>query len=409
MRVAAAFLVVLCGFGASLVSAVAQRPGAFGGPRDHPAIAYSSRPVTDAVAALNHRLATGGAPLAFDASGGGYLKAVLDALQVPAQSQMLAFAETSLQASKIRRENPRAVYFNDLVSVAWIRGSDLLELAAQDPKQGVVFYTLTQTATTSPRFERNDACLACHLSWDTLAVPGYVLQTVFPRTSERDYADGGFVDHRLPIEERWGGWFVTGSQVPARHMGNQPTLQPKPRSGPAQRLATVAGEIDTSQYLAPHSDVTALLVFDHQVHAANLFTRLNWEARAGTAVRVEEAANELADYLLFVDEAPIPGKVAGTSGFAAAFMARGPRDRKGRSLRDLKLDGRLMQFPLSYMIYTPMFDALPDVARTRVRDRIGAVLDGTDTRPKYAHLSPALRSAIVEIVKETKPELFPGN
>ena len=114
----------------------------------------------------------GGAPLAFDASGGGYLRAVLDALQVPAQSQMLAFAETSLQASKIRRENPRAVYFNDLVSVAWIRGSDLLELAAQDPKQGVVFYTLTQTATTTPRFERNDTCLACHLSWDTLAVSG---------------------------------------------------------------------------------------------------------------------------------------------------------------------------------------------------------------------------------------------
>ena len=115
--------------------------------------------------------------------------------------------------------------------------------------QGVVFYTLTQTATTSPRFERNDACLACHLSWDTLAVPGYVLQTVFPRASERDYADGGFVDHRLPIEERWGGWFVTGSQVPARHMGNQPTLQPKPRSGPPQKLATVAGEIDTSPVL----------------------------------------------------------------------------------------------------------------------------------------------------------------
>ena len=99
------------------------------------------------------------------------------------------------------------------------------------------------------------------------------------------------------------------------------------------------GEIDTSRYLTPHSDVTALLVFDHQVHAANLLTRLNWEARAGTPDRVEEAANELVDYLLFVDEAPIPGKVAGTSGFAPAFMARGPRDRKGRSLRDLKLEG----------------------------------------------------------------------
>jgi hypothetical protein len=237
-------------------------------------------------------------------------------------------------------------------------------------------------------------------------VPGYVLQTVFPRTSDREYANGGFVDHRLPIEERWGGWFVTGAQVPARHMGNQPTLQPKPRTGPAQKLATVDGEFDIRGYLTPHSDVTALLVFDHQVHAANLLTRLNWEARAGTPESLEEATNDLVDYLLFVDEAPIPGQVAGTSGFAAAFMAAGRRDRKGRSLRDLKLAGRLMQYPLSYMIYTPMFDALPATARARVDTRLRAVLQGIDKRPKYAHLTPPIRAAILEILHETKPDVL---
>jgi hypothetical protein len=406
MRVAAAFLLVTGLFSASFATAVAQRPGAFGGARDHPAIDYTAGPVTDAVFELNKALASGGATLAFDESRGGYLGAVLDALQVPVSSQMLAFAETSLQASQIRRHNPRAVYFNDVVSVAWIRGSDLLEIATQDPRQGVVLYTLAQTAGAAPRFERNDKCLACHLSWDTLAVPGYVLQTVFPRTSDREYADGGFVDHRLPIEERWGGWFVTGRQVPARHMGNQPTMQEKRRTGPAQKLPTVEGEIDTKGYLTPHSDVAALLVFDHQVHAANLLTRLNWEARAGTPARVDEAATELADYLLFVDEAPIPGRVEGSSGFAEAFVARGPRDANGRSLRELKLEGRLMQYPLSYMIYTPAFDALPQAARNAVNGRLSAVLSGKDTRPKYAHLTPALRTAILEILKETKPALL---
>jgi hypothetical protein len=406
MRVRAIGVVLTIAFAASLASAWSQRPGAFGGARDHPAIAYSTSPVHDAVASLNERLVSGKAKLSYDPAAGGYLRAVLDALQLPVSSQMLAFAETSQQASQIRRDNPRAVYFNDVASVAWIRGSDLLELAAQDPKQGVVLYTLTQSATEAPRFERRDNCLACHLSWDTLAVPGYVLQTVFPRTSDREYAGGGFVDHRLPVEERWGGWFVTGSQVPPRHMGNQPTMQPKRRTGPPQKLATVAGEIDASGYLTPHSDVTALLVFDHQVHAANLMTRLNWEARAGTPDRVDEAASELSDYLLFVDEAPIPGKVAGSSGFATAFAARGPKDSQGRSLRDLKLDGRLMQYPLSYMIYTPMFDALSDAARNRVRARLAAVLTGKDTQPKYAHLTPALRAAILEIVQETKPGLL---
>lgn len=391
---------------ASLASAWAQRPGAFGGARDHPAIAYSTAPVHDAAAELDRRLANGSTSLAFAPAEGGYLRAVLDALQIPVESQILAFAETSLQASKIRRHNPRAIYFNDTTSVAWVRGGDVLEVAAYDPQQGAIFYTLPMEAVARPRFTRTDNCLACHLSWDTLAVPGFVLQTVFPRQSERDYADGGFVDHRMPIEERWGGWFVTGSQVPVRHMGNQPTLQPKPRSGPVQKLATVAGEFDTTQYLTPHSDVAALLVFDHQVHAANLMTRLNWEARAGTPDRVEEATNELVDYLLFVDEAPIPGKVVGGSGFARAFTAYGPKDNRGRSLRDLSLEGRLMQYPLSYMIYTPMFDALPDIARRRVTTRLAAVLTGKDTQPKYAHLTPALRGAIVEIVKETKPGIL---
>jgi hypothetical protein len=139
------------------------------------------------------------------------------------------------------------------------------------------------------------------------------------------------------------------------------------------------------------------------VHAANLLTRLNWEARAGTSDRVDEAATELADYLLFVDEAPIAGRVEGSSGFAEEFAAAGPRDAKGRSLRDLQLDGRLMRYPLSYMIYTPMFDALPAAARTAVVSRLSAVLHGRDTRPSYAHLTPALRAAILEILSETKP------
>ena len=89
-------------------------------------------------------------------------------------------------------------------------------------------------------------------------------------------------------------------------------------------------------------------------------------------------------------------------------MAQGPRDSKGRSLRDLKLEGRLMQFPLSYMIYTPMFDALPDAGKTRLRKRLAAVLTGADTRPKYAHLTPSLRTAITEILRDTRPGLLPG-
>jgi hypothetical protein len=272
-----------------------------------------------------------------------------------------------------------------------------------------VFYTLAQEPSASPQFRRNDNCLACHLSWDTLAVPGWVLQTVYPRKSDRDYADGGFVDHRMPVDERWGGWFVTGKAVPARHMGNQPLIQPTPRTGPVQKLTSVDGEFDRSGgYLTAHSDVAALLVLDHQVHATNLLTRLNWEARAGTPARVAEAADELANYLLFVDEVPIPGTVVGGSGYAEAFAARGPHDGRGRSLRQLKLQGRLLEYPLSYMIDTPMFDALPPAARAAVSARLGAVLHGRDTHPRYTHLTPTLRASIIDILKATKPDLDLG-
>ena len=58
-------------------------------------------------------------------------------------------------------------------------------------------------------------------------MPGLSVLTTFPRKSEMDYANGGFVDHYKPIEERWGGWYVTGKKVPPRHMGNYPLIVPK--------------------------------------------------------------------------------------------------------------------------------------------------------------------------------------
>src|SRR5690606_6140544 len=142
-----------------------------------------------------------------------------------------------------------------------------------------------------------------------------------------------------PIAERWGGWFVTGARVPERHQGNVPLIQPTPRTGPPPVFTSLEGEFDPAGYLSLTSDVAALMVLEHQAHATNLITRLNWEARAGTPDRVDEAVGELVDYLLFVDEAPIEGRIEGASAFAKAFAARGPRDSRGRSLRDLRLDG----------------------------------------------------------------------
>ncbi|MCA1586708.1 MAG: hypothetical protein LC791_18700, partial [Acidobacteria bacterium] len=310
--------------GVSVVAARAQRPDAFGQSRDHPAIAYSSGPVTDQVSALNERLRSGAARLAFDPET-GYLRGALDALGIAVDSQVLVFSQTSSQAAMIDKSNPRAVYFSDTAAIGWVRRGSVLELAAQDPRQGTIFYTLHQSSTATPQFQRDNNCLRCHLSWDTRAVPGPLVLTTHPRKNEREYASGGAVDHREPIRNRWGGWFVTGSRVPARHMGNRAMLHPDAadpeHTPPAPKLASVGGQFDAQGYPSPHSDIVALLVLEHQAHLTNLLTRAGWEARyaaydvgspsragEGAAAddargaRVRGAVDEMVDYMLFVDE-----------------------------------------------------------------------------------------------------------
>ena len=120
---------------------------------------------------------------------------------------------------------------------------------------------------------------------------------------------------------------------------------------------------------------------------------------------MREAAADLADYLLFVDEAPFAGSIRGSSGFAEKFSAEGPRDSKGRSLRQLDLDRRLMKYPCSYMIYSRAFDALPADARNVVYQRMWQVLSGRDISKKYSTLSAADRQAVVEILRDTKKDL----
>jgi hypothetical protein len=383
-----------------VVSVSAQRTGVFDQSINHPAIKYSTSDSNTVVDALNRRLRDGSAKLVHEGKS-GYLRSVLQLLDIPVESQVLVYTQTSLQAQHITMQNPRAIYFNDTVSVGYIRGAGLLEILAHDPVLGTVFYVVHQEPVSTPTFGRDQQCLRCHLSWDTLGVPGPTVLSTFPRKSDRDYANGFAVDHYRPIDQRWGGWYVTGTRVPARHMGNLPLFMASlPDTAP--RHVSLEGQFDLTGYLSPYSDIVALLVLEHQMHFSNLVTRATWEARVGDPMRVAEAAEMIADYLLFVDEAPIrEGPIAGSSGFAETFVARGKKDAKGRSLRELDLKTRLQKYPLSYMIASPQFQALPEAAKNLVLARINAVLSGAITGPKYAHLTPALRNAIREILSAT--------
>lgn len=368
---------------------------------------------TDPVAELSRKIERGTLQLAFDPVT-GYLPAVLKALDIPVESQMAVFSKTSVQAMRIDPANPRVLFFNDAVIAGWVRGG-FVELASQDPRLGMVFYRLDQrpsayrarmaAGTTESPFTRREDCLHCHMTPITLGVPGVLFRSVFPSASgvPVPHAPQYDTDSRVPFEKLWGGWYVTGDSGPAAHMGNRiATDEGHPQAmlqGPTVPLESLDSKCKPDTRLTRYSDIAALMVFEHQVRMMNLLTRANRESRLALAEGRPVKLDELADYMLFVGEAPIQGKITGTSGFTEQFSARGPHDSKGRSLRELSLQGRLMRYPCSYMIYSEAFDALPAEAKTAVYRRMWKVL---------ARRNEADRTAIVEILRDTRKN-FPSS
>lgn len=393
----------------------------FSATPEHAAIAYATTPADDAVVRLARDLESGALRLDFE-PGHGYLRGLLRALGIAESSQIVVFSKTSLQARLISPSNPRAIYFNDTTAVA-VPGGGFIEIATQDARQGHAFYVLAQRPER-PAFARPAECLNCHLSHTTLNLPGALVRSVAtgPAGQALPYLWNGTTSHRTPPAERWAGWYVTGRSGGTAHLGNvrlgtDADVEPRPSPSAIPSLAAQPG---ADRLLTPHSDIAALLAFDHQMHGMNLLTRTGWEVRvaladapATAAAVAVRAAADLVDYLLFVDEAPLSGPVGGDSGFAAAFTAPGPRDARGRSLRDLDLQTRLLKFPCSYLIYSEAFDALPAVAKDAVYTRLWAVLSGrVEQTPRHARLARADRLAIVEILRETKrslPAYFTGD
>ena len=317
-------------------------------------INYHTAPVRDPVARLQQRIDAGEVTLRFE-SPHGYLKSVLDALQVSPVSQMLVFSKTSLQIQRISPQTPRALYFNDDVYVGWVPHGDVMEASAVDPQQGTVFYTLAQDGGGKPRFVRDRGdCLSCHASSRTSDVPGLLVRSVFTAPSgQPHFGAGSFVTtHASPLKERWGGWYVTGTHGAQRHMGN---VLAEDKEHPEQldreagaNVTDLRSKFDTAAYLTAHSDIVALSVLEHQAELHNLITRTNYDARlairdaaimnkmlgqpeqgltASTQRRIEHAVEKLLKCLLFAEEARLTDPLRGTSGFAERFVtarAAGP-------------------------------------------------------------------------------------
>ena len=398
---------------------------------DTPAIRYFSATPTDPVARLAEKLSKGEEELEFDANL-GYLPSLLEKLNVPATSQVLVFSKTSLQADRIGPRRPRSLYFNDDVYIGWIPTAPLMEVASVDPDLGTVFYTLDQVESASPQFERRTTeCLGCHNNLSTGGVPGLMMRSVYADNAGNALLRGGsfITTDSSPWAERWGGWYVTGNYGAKVHMGNLMAADHGFQIGmnvkdhiarmdfnAGANLNNVSDRFDHEYYLSPHSDVVALLVLAHQANVHNLITGVNYEARYATSGQENSEAQDLPmpiatglrrtsemliSAMLFTGEPPLAGPVRGTSGFAEQFSRPGPRDRKGRSLRDLDLDQRLFRYPLSYLIYSESFSELPDLAKDFIYGRLREILTGTDNSGQFDHLSQSDRTEILEILEDT--------
>lgn len=391
---------------------------------------YFGKELNDAVSKVSKQLDSGKAALVAD-DRFGYLLSVLDLLNVPLESQVLVYSKTARTPDLVSPKTPRAVFFNDEVSVAWIPESRELEITTVDPVKGINFYTLSQPSDTlapseearpedtpakavetSPRFLRRDRCLACHAGRPTLEVPGLLLRAFQTDHTGKPVVGYSRVTHELSYEKRWGGWYVTDSPPQLIHRGNligqKENARHKATPGFASSLDDLRQKFDVNGYPYLRSDLVAHLVLAHQVHGTNLLIRAALESRLNRRSDVE---TKLLRYFVFADEARLElspetaASVRRNSEFAETFESRGPHAPAGNSLRKLSLNGRVFKYRLSYLVYSQLFEELPVDYRNRLLNRLWEGLHSSSDDEDFGHLADDERRSIIEIVRATVPRL----
>ncbi len=385
---------------------------------DRAPISYSDTPPTDRLAMLAADLESGAAR--YEGSGGlDRLRFVLKTLDVPPESQVLVFSKTSLQNPLIEPGNPRALFFSENAYVGYVPGG-AIEVIAQDPVLGPVFYVVDAGAKGEPRIERDtNQCMTCHATSRTENVPGLMIRSVFADEGGHPLLHLGTTDvtHSTPLAERWGGWHVTGrSALP--HLGNRTFTEDGDLSPQLADKDDLKGVFDVAKYPRPTSDIVALLLLEHQCQMLNLlnaaslnyrrsrhFSQIidpNSDPDKGSAGGVADSwAKSITECIFFKDEADLDEGVEGDPAFQKAFAARFPKTKSGKSLADFRLYGHIFKHRCSYMIYSEAFTSLPPGVKSRVFTKMRAALAGED--PEIDWLSSSERKKITAILEETLP------
>ncbi|MBM3869384.1 MAG: hypothetical protein FJ392_00275 [Verrucomicrobia bacterium] len=346
-----------------------------------------------------------------------FVASALKSLDIPVSSQMLLFSTTSLQLSLITPRSPRALFFNEDIYVGWVQGGKI-EIVSVDPDLGGVFYIFDIPRNGQlPRPERATRCMNCHAREDTGFVPGLVVKSVIPGVrggsleSFRQEQSG----HGIPLNQRFGGWYLTGTGGLTNHLANFfGTLTPQ---GIQRQYVQPGVAFTFDRYLAAHSDLLPQLIHEHQIGFVNRAIEATYRTRTALAdgkgkpapaeaATLDKQARALTRYLLFADEVTLPpGGVKGDDDFKRDYTSVRRLGPGGASLKDFDLRTRLFKHRCSPMIYSLAFQGLPSEMKQRVFARLGQALEITKPDPEYAYLPPAEKQAIRGILKATLPEL----
>lgn len=295
-----------------------------------------------------------------------------------------------------------------------------MELASLDPKLGVVFYTLSASKEENgrPNIERRDVCLQCHQGPSTLGVPGMFIGSVYPDSSGSPSRQGAIVtDHRTAFEDRWGGWYVNAKSGEQRDRAN--SIAPNPAEPETlanegkQNLPNLTRQFSPAGYLAPVSDIVALMTFEHQTQALNFITRLGWESRiaahdGGKTIQLKRRSRTTSRHwrptccLPKKRRLKNPLRVSRVSVQLFSTAARGT---------ERTLSSRLRPAHTALPISAELCDLQPGVRRSRrsIRERLYRqlydALTGRTPGLNMERVSAADRLAILEIVADTKSGL----
>ena len=185
-----------------------------------------------------------------------------------------------------------------------------MEVSSVDSENGAIFYSLNQRDSQEPVFTRRDECRQCHASPKTLGVPGHMARSFYTGADgfPQFHAGGFHTGHRSPFKQRWGGWYVSGMHNLITRKSYETRMALSQQEGMNKALSRLPGEWSDS-----------------------------------TRRRIFGASKVLLKYMLFADEMPLKAAVKGPSTFQADFSTHGPRDSKGRSLREFDLKTRIFR------------------------------------------------------------------